>query len=176
MHPIDAFLDVSLACELRAGWKSAPEEIDLETMREIANCPYAVPGLSDGGAHTKFLTNATYPTEFLAHWVRDRGIMDLEDAHWRLSAYSAQAAGLLDRGYVAEGMPADLVVYDLDALALLPSERVADWPAGAWRLSRKAEGWRWTVVNGVVTHIDSVCTGATPGHLLRHGQARQRRH
>ena len=169
-HPIDAFLDVSLSCDLAAGWKSDPAEVDLETMREIANCPYAVPGLSDGGAHTKFLTNATYPTEFLATWVRDRGIMNLEDAHWRLSAYSAQAAGLVDRGYIAEGAPADIVVYDLDALEVLPSQRVTDWPAGAWRLDRRARGWSHTLVNGTVTHIDGECTGATPGSLLRHGR------
>jgi len=171
VHPLDAFLDVSLECNLRAGWQSEPREVDVETMRAIANCPYAVPGLSDGGAHTKFLTNATYPTEFLATWVRDEQIMGLEEAHWRLSAYSAQAAGLVDRGYLAEGMPADIVVYDLEGLELLPSERVADWPAGAWRLSRKAMGWRWTIVNGEITHIDGACTDATPGHLLRHGTA-----
>jgi N-acyl-D-aspartate/D-glutamate deacylase len=130
-----------------------------------------VPGLSDGGAHTKFLTTGTYPTEFLATWVRDHQVMDLEEAHWRLSAYSAQAAGLRDRGFIAEGMPADIVVYDLDALELLPSERVADWPGGAWRLDRRARGWRWTIVNGQITFEDGVCSGATPGRLLRHGHA-----
>ena len=170
-HPIDVFLDISLECELRAGWQTDPIEVDVETMRDIANCPYAVPGLSDGGAHTKFLTNATYPTEFLSTWVRDREIMSLEEAHWRLSAYSAQSAGLLDRGYLAEGMPADIVVYDLDGLDLTPTTKVADWPAGAWRLHRGAVGWRYTLVNGVVTHLDGECTGATPGRLLRHGRA-----
>ena len=103
--------------------------------------------------------------------MRDNGVMDLEEAHWRLSAYSAQTAGLTDRGYTAEGMPADIVVYDLDALALLPSERVADWPGGAWHLDRRAQGWRWTIVNGAVTFEDGTCTGATPGRLLRHGHA-----
>ena len=169
-HPIDVLLDISLECGLRAGWQTDPIEVDVETMREIANCPYAVPGLSDGGAHTQFLTNATYPTEFLATWVRDHEIMSLADAHWRLSAYTAQAAGLHDRGFLAEGMPADIVVYDLDQLDLLPTTRVADWPAGAWRLHRGAVGWRWTIVNGEVTHIDGECTGSTPGHLLRHGR------
>lgn len=171
VHPIDAFLDVSIACDLKAGWQSEPRAIDPRVMRDIANCPYAVPGLSDGGAHTKFLTTGTYPTEFLATWVRDNGVMDLEEAHWRLSAYSAQTAGLTDRGFIAEGMPADIVVYDLDALALLPSERVADWPGGAWHLDRRARGWRWTIVNGEVTFEDGVCTGSTPGRLLRHGHA-----
>ncbi len=169
-HPIDAFLDVSLACDLGAGWQTEPRELDTKAMHEIANCPYAVPGLSDGGAHTKFLTTGTYPTEFLATWVRDHGVMDLEDAHWRLSAYSAQAAGIADRGIIAEGMPADIVVYELDALGLEPSERVYDWPGGAWRLDRRARGWRWTLVNGEVTFEDGACTLATPGHLLRHGR------
>lgn len=170
-HPLDAFLDVSLACDLQAGWQSVPRQIDPTVMREVANCPYAVPGLSDGGAHTKFLTTGTYPTEFLATWVRDNKVMDLEEAHWRLSAYSAQAAGLTDRGTITEGMPADIVIYDLDALELLPSQRVFDWPAGAWRLDRRANGWRWTIVNGEVTFEDGECTGATPGALLRHGHA-----
>ena len=112
----------------------------------------------------------TYPTEFLATWVRDNQVMDLEQAHWRLSAYSAQVAGLLDRGYLAEGMAADIAIYDLDALELLPSERVSDWPAGAWHLDRRARGWRWTLVNGEITFEDNQCTGVTPGRLLRHGR------
>jgi len=171
VHPIDAFLDVSIACDLKAGWQSEPRTIDPKVMHDIANCPYAVPGLSDGGAHTKFLTTGTYPTEFLATWVRDNKVMDLEEAHWRLSAYSAQTAGLTDRGYIAEGMPADIVVYDIDELALLPAQRVADWPGGAWHLDRRARGWRWTLVNGAITFADGECTGATPGVLLRHGRA-----
>jgi N-acyl-D-aspartate/D-glutamate deacylase len=170
-HPLDVFLDVSIACDLKAGWQSVPRQIDPRVMREIANCPYAVPGLSDGGAHTRFLTTGTYPTEFLANWVRDNEVMDLEQAHWRLSAYSAQTAGLTDRGYLAEGMPADIVIYDLDQLGLLPSERVADWPGGAWRLDRRATGWRWTLVNGQITFRDGECVGAVPGAVLRHGHS-----
>jgi N-acyl-D-aspartate/D-glutamate deacylase len=68
-------------------------------------------------------------------------------------------------------MPADIIVYDIDELELLPSERVADWPGGAWHLDRRAKGWRWTLVNGEITFEDGVCTGATPGSLLRHGRA-----
>jgi N-acyl-D-amino-acid deacylase len=170
-HPIDVFIDFSIACNLENGWQSIPREIDTKVMSEVANCDYAVPGLSDGGAHTKFLTTGTYPTEFLSEWVRDKGIMSLEDAHWRLSAYSAQAAGIKDRGYLAEGMPADIVIYDLDELELLDSTRVADWPGGAWHLDRRAKGWRYTLVNGEMTFINGECTGKTPGKLLRHGSA-----
>lgn len=77
---------------------------------------------------------------------------------------------MLDRGYIAEGMPADIVVYDLEEMTLQKPTRVFDWPGGAWHLDRKATGWKWTIVNGVITFIDGQCTGQTPGKLLRHGQ------
>ena len=96
--------------------------------------------------------------------------MDLEQAHWRLSAYPALAAGFADRGFLREGSPADILVYDLDALEILPSEKLHDFPAGDWRLAAKARGYHATLVNGTPTFIDGECTGQTPGHLLRHGQ------
>ena len=67
-------------------------------MAEVINSNFAVPGVSDGGAHTKFQTLGSYPTEYLTRWVRDHGLQSLEEAHWRLSRYPAQAAGLRDRG------------------------------------------------------------------------------
>lgn len=169
-HPIDAMLELALADELRTTFVTAPQTFDIEAMREIANFPFSIPGLSDGGAHTKFSTMGTYPTEFLTTLVRDNDVMDLEEAHWRLSAYPAYAAGLHDRGCIREGAPADIVVYDYDELALLPPEKVADFPAGEWRRVRKARGYHYTILNGEVTFEGNECTGAMPGQLLRHGR------
>jgi folate-binding protein YgfZ len=87
-------------------------------MQEVATSPFAIPGVSDGGAHTKFSTMGAYPTEFLTDLVREHGMMDLEEAHWRLSAFPAAAAGLRDRGSIRQGQPADVVVYDYDALRI----------------------------------------------------------
>ncbi len=168
-HPIDAMLDLAVADRLRTLFVTPPQEIDLEAMSEVANSPYALPGVSDGGAHMKFITLGRYSTEFLSLLVRDHEIMDLEQAHWRLSAYPAQAAGFRDRGFLREGAPADVLVYDLDALEVLPSEKLYDFPPGDWRLASKARGYRYTIVNGEVTFRDGECTGATPGRLLRHG-------
>ena len=170
-HIIDAFLDLSLEDDLQATFVTPPRPTDPEAMAEVANSSVAIPGVSDGGAHTKFITLGAYPTEFLARWVRDAGIMDLEQAHWRLSAYPALAAGFRDRGCIREGAPADIVVYDYEKLEMLPIEKAWDFPAGAWRRVRKAEGYRYTLVNGEVTFEDRDCTGATPGELLRHGSA-----
>lgn len=138
-------------------------------MKELANSPFALPGVSDGGAHTKFITLGRFSTEFLSLLVRDNALMDLEQAHWRLSAYPALAAGLRDRGFIREGAPADLVIYDLAALDPGLVERAWDYPAGAWRLVRKPRGYRHILVNGIETFRDNHCTNATPGRLLRHG-------
>lgn len=170
-HPIDTLLDVALEDDMKALFVTSPRPLDMPAMKEMANSPFALPGVSDGGAHTKFITLGRYPTEFLTMLVRDNDIMDLEQAHWRLSAYPAMAAGIRDRGWIREGAPADLVIYELDKLSTGTPERAWDFPAGAWRLIRYPEGYRHIMVNGEVTFADNVCSGAHPGLLLRHGSA-----
>ena len=169
-HVIDTMLDVALADDLQTVFVTPPQKFDMDQMRELANSPFSLPGISDGGAHMKFMTTGRYATEFLTYLVRENDIMDLEQAHWRLSGYPAMAAGFSDRGYLREGAPADIIVYDYDGLELLPTERLYDFPAGDWRLSQKANGYRFTIVNGEITFEDGECTGATPGRLLRHGR------
>jgi N-acyl-D-aspartate/D-glutamate deacylase len=168
-HPIDAMLDVAVGGELRVGFATPLLKTPPQSMKEVATAPVALPGVSDGGAHTKFVTTARYPTELLGLWVREHAIMSLEEAHWRLSAYPAMAAGLKGRGFLVEGAPADVIVYDPDMVDSLPQERVWDYPAGEWRLIQKAKGYDRIIVNGVTTFIDGKCTKETPGRLLRHG-------
>ena len=169
-HVVDAMLDVA-GEKLDTTYVTPWQPIDMGEMKRLANSPFALPGTSDGGAHTKFLTMATYPTYYLATLARDHAVMDLEQAHWRLSAYPALAAGFKDRGWLREGAPADIIVYDLDELEILPREMVYDQPAGSWRRIQRSQGYRWVMVNGEITFEDGQCTGATPGTLLRHGAA-----
>ncbi|MDG2029160.1 MAG: amidohydrolase family protein [Acidimicrobiales bacterium] len=168
-HPVDAMLDVAVAGALMVGFATPMLITPPEAMKEIATSTMALPGISDGGAHTKFVTTARYPSELLGYWIREHEIMSLEEAHWRLSAYPAQAAGLRDRGYLREGLPADIIVYDPETVDSGPQERVWDYPAGEWRLIQKAIGYDRIIVNGQTTFIDGECTQATPGLLLRHG-------
>ena len=75
----------------------------------------------------------------------------------------------LDELHVLRGdVPA---VAQVDALGLGPQVKAYDFPEGEWRRVRKAEGYRWILVNGEVTFQDGVCSGDTPGRLLRHGVA-----
>ena len=170
-HVVDAMLDLSVADDLRTEWAGPTTNANIEGYRDVMNSPYTMPGLSDGGAHVKFITPAIYPTEVLSWLVRDAGIISLEEAHFRLSGMPAWAAGFKDRGSLRVGMAADVVVYELERLRSLPEEVVHDLPTNEWRRVQKAEGYRHILVNGVTIFEDGQCTQATPGKLLRHGAA-----
>ena len=167
-HPIDCLLDLSVEEELKTEFAMQGFiNNDEEALTTILKHPQCLIGASDGGAHTKFLTLGRYPTHFLAHWVRDKQIMSLEEAHWRLSAMLGWAIGIRDRGWLREGMPADIVVYDLEELAVRPMETVHDLPDGDWRRVQKADGYHYLLVNGDVTFDHGECTGVLPGRMLR---------
>jgi N-acyl-D-amino-acid deacylase len=174
-HPVDVMLDLSLATDLKAEFLQPEPRFNAEYMAEIINhSTFTFPGVSDGGAHTKFLTAGSFTTDFLRWLVRDEQKVTLEEAHYRLSALPAHAAGFKDRGTLREGAYADIVVYDLDGLGVRPEwvgEIAHDLPAGEWRRVQRATGYRSTIVNGVETFADGNCTGETPGKLLRHGHA-----
>jgi N-acyl-D-aspartate/D-glutamate deacylase len=167
-HPIDALLDLAVEEDLKTEFAMQGFiNNDEEALTQIIRHPLTLVGSSDGGAHTKFLTLGRYPTHFLAHWVRDKQIMTLEEAHWRLSAMVGWAIGVRDRGWLREGMPADIVIYELDKLAVRPMETVQDLPDGDWRRVQKADGYNYLIVNGQITFEDGKCTGALPGKMLR---------
>jgi hypothetical protein len=171
--PVDVLLDLTLASELDAEFKCKSfGGINPDMLGEVARSPYVIPGISDGGAHTKFLVGASYPTDLLAWLVRDEKQLTLEDAHWHLSHLPAHIYGLKDRGVIREGAAADIVVYDLDRLGQVPAtefEIAHDFPAGEWRRIQRAAGYRWILVNGEVTFEEGECSKATPGRLLRNG-------
>jgi N-acyl-D-aspartate/D-glutamate deacylase len=173
-HHIDVMLDLAVATRLEAEFRGKNTvSSDPEKMAEIMRSPYTFPGISDGGAHTKFFTGGSFTTDFLTWLVRDTETLTLEEAHYRLSYLPAQAAGLRDRGFLREGAPADIVVYDLENLARVPDNAydiAYDFPGGEWRRVQGAEGYRFILVNGEVTFEDGKETGAVPGRLLRSGR------
>ena len=174
-HPIEVMLDLSLAGDLNVEFLGPDRGSNAEYMAEMmTESEYSIPGVSDGGAHTKFFTGGAYTTDFLTWLVRDEQRVSLEEAHYRLSNLPAQAAGFKDRGVLSEGAAADVVVYDMDALAIDPpwiGSVEHDLPGNEWRRVQRAIGYKAIIVNGVVTFADGECTGATPGSLLRHGSA-----
>ena len=173
-HPVDVMLDMAVEEDLATEFFAAPPNGDIGHLREIVDNPYVLFGVSDGGAHTKFLTAGRYPTETLCKIVRAHGMLSLEEAHWRLSALPAMVAGFEGRGVLRKGAPADIVVYDYERLKVLPAEVTHDLPGGEWRRVQRAEGYRYVLVNGEVTIRDDRETGACSGRLLRHGDGAAR--
>ena len=169
-HVVDALLDLVVADDMRTEFLALVDRNNPRYQGEILSSPYVVAGLSDGGAHVKFSTFGRYPTELLTWLARDEGVISLEEAHRKLSYLPAYFGGALDRGFIREGAAADMVVYDLDGLKLLPTEVVHDFPGGEWRRIQRADGYRWIMVNGRVTLEDGKPTGALPGKFLRHGR------
>jgi N-acyl-D-aspartate/D-glutamate deacylase len=174
-HPIEVMLDLAVATNLKAEFLGPNKGFNAEFMAEIFNdSQYTFPGVSDGGAHTKFFTGGAFTTDFLRWLVRDEQKITLEEAHYRMSALPAHAAGFRDRGMLREGLAADVVVYDLAGLDIEPDwvgEITHDFPGGEWRRVQRAKGYRSIIVNGEETFAEGKCTGATPGKLLRNGHA-----
>ena len=169
-HVVDALCDLVVADKLQTEFLGEQGRDSAQFTAEVMNSMHVIPGISDGGAHTKFLTGGAFPTEILTWLVKEEGLVSLEEAHYKLSALPAFFGGVHDRGFLREGAPADVVVYDMDKLKLLPTEIAHDLPGGDWRRVQKAEGYRWTIVNGKVTFEDGAPTGALPGKLLRKGR------
>ena len=169
-HPIDAMLDLALETDLAAEFLTPDRGTNADHMAEMIFLPYTIPGVSDGGAHTKFFTGGSYTTDFLTWLVRDTEKLTLEEAHYRLSMLPAHAAGFKDRGFLREGAPADIVAYDLDNLAVTPEwtgEIAYDFPGGEWRRIQRAEGYRWILVNGEVTFEDGRGTSGADDASIR---------
>lgn len=171
---IEVMLDLSLRGDLNVEFLGPDKGSNAEFMAEMmTESPYAIPGVSDGGAHTKFFTGGAYTTDFLTWLVRDEGVVTLEEAHYRLSNLPAHAAGFRDRGTLREGAAADVLVYDMEELEILPNwigDVEYDLPGGEWRRVQRAAGYDRIIVNGETTFQSGECTGATPGKLLRHGR------
>jgi N-acyl-D-aspartate/D-glutamate deacylase len=166
-HPVDCMLDIAIADRLRTVFYTEPTYTSAKMLKDLRDDKYIIPGVSDGGAHTKFLTAGTYPTELIIDAVRKHDILDLESAHWRLSGLPSHCAGFPGRGTLEVGKAADIVVYDYDNLRLNPVEIVHDLPGGEWRRVSRPSGYRFVLVNGTVTIDDDKETGTSPGQLLR---------
>lgn len=141
----------------------------LDAALEMIRDPESVIGLGDGGAHYGFICDSSYPTTLIAHWTRDRAgeRIDLPLAIKALSADNADLLGLTDRGRLAVGKKADINLIDHATLRLRRPYAVHDLPGGGRRLLQDAEGYRATIVSGVVIRRDGVDCGQRPGRLVR---------
>lgn len=166
--PLDWFLDFGLSENMDTVFSSVLLNSDQTAVGRLLCDPHSAIALSDAGAHLTFFCDAGYALHLYGHWVRDVGIMPLEQAVYRLTKRQADIFRIPDRGQLKPGAWADLMLFDPQSVARAPNRRVYDLPAGASRLICDAVGLHGVWVNGVraADQTGLVSNGALPGHVL----------
>jgi len=170
IEPLDCLLDLALeepGLALRVRTVIANDDED--GVADLLVDDHVVLGLSDAGAHAGQLCDAPQATDLLGKWVRDKGVVPMEQAIRKLSGQQADVFGFADRGYLRPGMCADVTVFDPATVAPGPIRRVRDFPADAERLTAdQPVGMRHVLVNGTPIQVDGVRTDAgNVGRVVR---------
>ena len=170
--PFDALLDLVVADGLRTVFRNG-DDIEpralWEKRADVCRDRRVIVGGSDAGAHVDMISTHSYATRALANFARKQQVMSFEEAVHLLTGAPAELYGLRDRGLLAPGLAADLVVMDEHTVDALPVCTRHDLPGGAGRLVSEATGIDHVIVNGEEIAHHGEFTGARPGRLLRSG-------
>jgi N-acyl-D-amino-acid deacylase len=166
-HISDALADWVIANGVGSQMMGIPERLSEADVVRALRDPHTIFNINDSGAHLQLFSAAGEHLHMLTHYVRDAGLVSIEEGVHVLTGRTAEFFGLHDRGVIAEGRIGDLVVFRLDELELRDEERAYDVPHGTWRFTRGPAGFRATIAAGVPTWLHGAPTGARPGQVLR---------
>jgi N-acyl-D-aspartate/D-glutamate deacylase len=170
----DAFVDVAVAAKLEVGFVrysyGNADEWTNAARAEVLKDPRVVLGASDAGAHMDMMVGADFPTRCLGELVREKGLFTLEELVHQFTEVPARLYGLRDRGRIAPGTWADLVIFDPATVDAGPLRTVNDLPSGASRLLTESVGVQHVLVGGQALVSDQKVTDARAGRLLRSGR------
>jgi N-acyl-D-aspartate/D-glutamate deacylase len=168
-HPFDVFLDFGLDGELDAMFDCRLFNTDEDEVRRLLRHPHAAVALSDAGAHLSVLCDAGFGLHVFGDWARGRRDLTLPEAVKRVTSDVAAAYRIKDRGRLAPGAWADLLLFDPATVSRGPKRRVNDLPTGASRLDTPGVGVHGVWVNGIrVADGHGTLSGAgRPGRVLR---------
>jgi len=169
VDPFDWFLDFGLDGELDAMVDCKLFNTDEEALSRLIRHPHAQVTLSDAGAHLAFLCDAGFGLHLFGHWSRERGDLTLEQAVQAVTSKPADLYRMKDRGRLAPGTWADLILFDPATVGRGPKRRVWDLPGGASRVDTPAVGLHGVWVNGVraVDEKGPIADCGRPGKLMR---------
>src|SRR5712691_9981311 len=166
--PLDTMLDLGLEEDLDTGFVGRFFNAVDDGVEPLVKHKAGVIALSDAGAHLVYLCDAGFGLYFLGHWVRERGAFDLPEGVRRLTSHQARLYGIPDRGRIALGACADLLLFDPATVGISPLRRVNDLPGGGARTLRDPIGVHGVFVNGVKVFDGKGYTRLThgPGQVL----------
>ena len=172
-EPIDVLLDIALADNLDTVFTpdSTNESAETFAMRgKVWADDRTLVGASDAGAHLDLIDTFAFSSSFLQSGVREFGVISLEAAVHQITGRVATYFGLVDRGLLAPGYHADVVIFDAATIGRGPTQVRYDLPGGKdFRLYADAEGIGHVLVNGVEIVHQGKHTGKLPGRVLRSG-------
>jgi N-acyl-D-aspartate/D-glutamate deacylase len=163
--PLDYVFDLPLDVQLVAKLY----QNDDAGVAPLLKHPAGVLALSDAGAHLIYFCDAGFGLHFLAHWVRETGTFTLEEAARRLASDPACKYRIPQRGRIAPGCHADLLLFDPAKVGVSPLKRLHDLPGGGARMVREPRGVHGVWVNGVEVFDgrDYPALDSGPGEVLR---------
>lgn len=166
--PLDFFFDCAIRERLETRFIAKLYQNDDEKVAPLLRHASGVIALSDAGAHLIFLCDAGFGLHMLGHWVRETRTFPLEEGVRRLTSDPARKYRILDRGCIAPGQWADLLLFDPQAVGLSTLERVNDLPGGGSRMIRRARGVHGVWANGTrIADADGLrALDAGPGQVL----------
>lgn len=168
-EPLDWLLDFALAENLETTFMAELLNSDEEAVGRMLRDANSSIALSDAGAHLTFFCDAGFGLHLLGHWQREAGLFTLEEAVHELTGRPAAIYGISERGRIARGCSADLVLFDPATVNRGPKQRVRDLPGGAPRLTTAAVGLHGVWVNGtrIADQTGLLGAEARPGRILR---------
>ncbi len=166
--PLDVMLDLALDEDLETAFLGRFLNVGDDGVARLLKHEAGVVALSDAGAHLIYMCDAGFGLHFLARWVRERGDFTLQEGIRRLTSHPADLYGIQNRGRLAVGAHADMLLFDPATVGISPAERVADLPGGGRRTIRRPTGVHGVFCNGVKTFdgTDYVKHAKGPGHVL----------
>ncbi len=174
-EPFDCMLDLAISEDLLTSFMPSPigdDDASWKLRAKVWRDPRAVVGASDAGAHLDMIDTFAFSTVLLGN-ARQRELVPVEEAVRLLTDVPAKLYGLTDRGRLAEGAIADVVVFDAAKVASGPVHMRHDLPGGAGRLYADAIGIEHVIVNGLEIVRGGKHTGALPGTILHSGRDTQ---
>src|SRR5438477_655389 len=147
--PLDVLLDLGLEEDLNTGLIGRFFNAVDDGVEPLVKHKAGVIALSDAGARLGYLADAGVGVYFLGHWVRERGAFDLPEGVRRLTSHQAGLDGIPNRGSIAVGACADLLLFDPATVGISAARRVNDLPGGGPRTIRDPVGVHGVFVNGV---------------------------
>jgi N-acyl-D-aspartate/D-glutamate deacylase len=175
--PLDVLLELAVADRMQTRISFPSANFEAGEVAKLLTADGVLLGLGDGGAHVNQLCDSCFPSELLGTWVRDRGVLGLEQAVRKLTSEPADFLGLTDRGRLSVGLAADITVFDPATIAPGPLRRTRDFPADGERLvADQGQGIRHVIVNGTPVRVDgqAVECPTPPGKVLRSISTSQR--